>query len=73
MSEMMREEALETLLSEIGVMDEDDLDRFDVPAELAHIRRVETFAQAGVMTTDRGVVILADDGRQFQVTIVQGR
>lgn len=34
---------------------------------------VESFADAGIMTTNRGVVVRMRDGSEFQVTIVQSR
>jgi len=37
------------------------------------IRRVETYAEAGMLTTDAGLVVTMDDGSEFQLTIVQSR
>ena len=34
---------------------------------------VRTFEEAGVLTGNRGVVVRAADGSEFQVTIVQSR
>ena len=35
--------------------------------------RVRTFAEAGVMTYDKGLVISTPDGSEFQLTIIQSR
>jgi hypothetical protein len=37
------------------------------------IRSISTFAEAGVLTHNRGLVIEVDDGRTFQVKIVRSR
>jgi len=37
------------------------------------IRRIKTYEEAGVLTTDPGLVVTMDDGAEFQVTIVQSR
>ena len=34
---------------------------------------VQTFAEAGVLTWDKGLVITLPDGSEYQVTIVQSR
>lgn len=34
---------------------------------------VSTFAENGVLTTDKGLVIRLNDGREYQITIVQSR
>lgn len=54
--------------------DEDDL--LSVAEELSEelsIETVHTFAEAGVMTTNEGLVVGLDDGSEFQVTVVQSR
>ena len=35
--------------------------------------RVRTYAEAGVMTYDKGLVITTPDGQEFQLTIVRSR
>lgn len=40
-------------------------------SENPDITNVETFEEAGLLTRDSGLVITMEDGRQFQVTIVQ--
>lgn len=37
------------------------------------IRRIETNEEAGIMTTDRGLVIRFDDGSEIQLTLVQSK
>ncbi len=41
-------------------------------AELA-VERVVTFADAGVLTDNRGLVLRLSDGSEFQLTIVRSR
>ena len=35
--------------------------------------RVRTYAEAGVMTYDKGLVITTPDGQEFQLTIIRSR
>jgi hypothetical protein len=35
--------------------------------------RVRSFAEAGVLTTDAGLVLRAPDGQEFQITVVRSR
>ena len=37
------------------------------------IREVVTFADAGVLTMNAGLVVAMDDGAEFQITIVRSR
>ena len=37
------------------------------------IRRVETYDEAGVLTTNAGLVVELTDGSEFQITIVRSR
>ncbi|MEN6385967.1 MAG: hypothetical protein ABFD79_12330 [Phycisphaerales bacterium] len=37
------------------------------------ITRVRTFEEAGVLTTNNGLVIRTEDGSEFQITIIQSR
>jgi hypothetical protein len=37
------------------------------------VRRVSTFEEAGVMTRNRGLVILLTDGTKFQIEITEDR
>jgi len=73
MNETELQDALKMLLEEIAYMDADDRGQFGVPDELADIENVITFADAGLMTNNAGVVLKLGDGSEFQVTIVQSR
>lgn len=68
------QDLLRDLLEEL-MFARDDTD--DPLAELAQriggIRQICTFDDAGVLTTDKGLVIESDDGREFQVTIVRSK
>ena len=37
------------------------------------IRRIETYAEAGILTNNTGLVVELSDGSEFQVTIVRSR
>jgi len=37
------------------------------------ILRIETYEEAGILTTDPGLVVTMDDGTEFQLTIVLSR
>ena len=37
------------------------------------IAKVRTFEEAGVLTSNRGVVVRTDDNSEFQICIVQSR
>ena len=37
------------------------------------IRRVQTFEEVGILTTNTGLVIRTEDGSEFQITIVQSK
>lgn len=39
----------------------------------ATVNRVETFSDAGVLTTNRGLVVAFADGSEFQLTIARSR
>jgi hypothetical protein len=54
------ERDIETLLIE-GLSEQDDT------------RGIATFEDAGVMTTNKGVVLRMEDGSEFQITIVRSR
>lgn len=46
----------------------------DAAQEIAEaVRDVSTFSEAGVLTSNAGLVIRMRDGREFQLTIVQSR
>jgi hypothetical protein len=37
------------------------------------IRRIETFHEVGILTSDPGLVVSMTDGSEFQITVVQSR
>ncbi|HKQ49709.1 MAG TPA: hypothetical protein VJZ71_16670 [Phycisphaerae bacterium] len=45
----------------------------DLADHVEGLRRIATYEEVGMMTTDPGLVITTDDGQEFQVTIVQSR
>jgi len=73
MNETELQDVLKTLLEEIAYMDAEDFAQFGMPDELADIENVSTFADAGVMTNNAGLVLRLNDNSEFQVTIVQSR
>ena len=73
MNEHEIQDALKTLLEEITFMDDEDRSDAGLGDGLAEIERVSTFDEAGVMTSDAGLVITTADGSEFQLTIVQSR
>jgi hypothetical protein len=68
------QDLLRDLLEELLIA-RDDAD--DPLADLAdrtdEIRQICSFDDAGVLTTDKGLVIECDDGSEYQVTIVRSR
>ena len=42
-------------------------------ADRDEIRSILTFDEAGMLTNDKGLVVRASDGSEFQITIVQSR
>jgi predicted methyltransferase len=59
------EEVLTTLLLDVnlpGIMDDED----DLPIE---VNIIETYAEAGLLTSDKGLVVQLSDGRELHLTI----
>ena len=71
MNETEFEDALKTLLEELHFMDEQDRQDAGLPDEMAEATRVRTYAEAGVLAGNAGLVITLADGSKFEVTIVQ--
>ena len=46
---------------------------FDDPSEPHGIRDAVSFEDAGVLTTNAGLVVRMDDGTEFQITVVRSR
>lgn len=59
------EEVLEQVLSGLIAMDGPELG--------IEPYRVRTFWEAGLMTRNKGIEILLEDGTEFQITIIQSR
>ncbi|MCG3180941.1 MAG: hypothetical protein BIFFINMI_03306 [Phycisphaerae bacterium] len=73
MNETEFQNALKTLLEEVGFMDDEDRADAGLPDELATTGRIDTFEEAGVLTKNAGMVVRMKDGSEFQVTIVQSQ
>lgn len=56
-------QALDFYNEELGEMEGDSAD----------IINIRTFEEAGVLTSNKGLVISIEGGREFQLTIVQSR
>jgi hypothetical protein len=41
--------------------------------ETESIKDIYTYEQAGMLTTDRGLIVTDSDGNEFQVTIVKSK
>ncbi len=61
------DEALAVVLGEIGE------DGMTLPSEFENLIRIESFADAGVLTSDSGLVIRFKGGEQFHITLVKSR
>ncbi|MEP0848353.1 MAG: hypothetical protein HRF50_16215 [Phycisphaerae bacterium] len=61
---------LETLLF---ARDSADDPAAELAGHVAGIRRIATYDDVGMLTRDKGLVIEAADGTEFQVTIVESR
>ena len=73
MNENELQDALKTLLEEIGCMDQEDRDDAGLGDDLADVKRVRTFEEEGILTNNAGLVITMADGSEHQVTIVKSR
>lgn len=67
------EDVLGEALDALTIDDFDDTEIGGMLRELGALRRVETFAQAGVMTYNAGLVLSFANGAEFQITIVQSQ
>ncbi len=73
MDEHELQDALETLLRDIALMNEDEAGDANVPDDLVNLRRVRTFDEDGVLTQNAGLTVTTADGSEFQLTIVRSR
>ena len=60
----------ETLAVALGEIEEDEM---TAPPELTDLIRVETFVDAGLLTSDPGIVLRFKGGAEFQLSIVQSK
>jgi hypothetical protein len=77
MTEQNLQQHLYDLLAATTLADFTDDDQISVPHELVDseegIDWVSTFAEAGVLTSNAGVVVRMKDRREFQISIVRSR
>ena len=66
------QDALKALLDEIACMDAEDLEQFGLPEDLGGIENVRTFAEAGLLTDNAGLVVETGSG-EYQLTVVRSR
>ena len=73
MNEHEFQDALKTALQELAWMAEDDEYPDTLPVDLADVREVQTFDEAGVLTHNKGLVVTLADSTEMQVTVVRSR
>ena len=73
MNEQEFQDALKTALQELAWMAEDDEYPDTLPADLADVREVQTFDEAGVLTHNKGLVLTLADDSELQVSIIRSR
>ncbi len=76
MDEQPLQDALHILFEELSYMDEADRAGagLGIPGiDILEDAKIYTFEQAGVLTTDKGLVLSLADGSEFQLTIVRSR
>ena len=73
MDEHQMQTALNDLFAELIL--QADCDEYDenLPAEFSDIDMVRTYDEAGILTTNRGLVLRMKDGAEFQLTLVKSR
>lgn len=69
--ETMYEEKLEQLLQ--GLLQEAELDPYAEEDEGVGVEQVRTYADAGILTRNKGLVLTMTDGTEFQLQIVQSK
>lgn len=42
-------------------------------ADYPQVQGLHTYAEAGVLTTDKGLVLILSDGSEYQITVKQSR
>lgn len=67
-------ERMASLLGEFSYMDEADRDAANLTdADLFQDAAIRSYAEAGVLTRDDGLVVRLADGAEYQITIVKSR
>ncbi len=73
MNDAELERALYDLLAAVTVADFDGDPEIAVPDELAALDMVRTFDEAGLLTSNRGLVLRLRDRSEFEISIVRSR
>ena len=73
MNEQTMQTVLNAMISDAILAADEGDEEIMVPEEAAEIELVSTFEEAGVLTTNKGLVVRMKDRREFQITIVQSR
>ena len=72
MDEFELQQHLQDLLDQAAGADPDDAS-VDLPRELCDLRRVVTFRDAGLLTSNAGLILRTADGSEYQLTIVRSK
>jgi hypothetical protein len=72
MNEQTMQDALNALIADVMLCINTG-DEIEPPEELEGIDAVQTFAEAGVLSINKGLVLRTKDRHEFQITIVQSR
>lgn len=72
MSESEFTEALQDVLGNVACLDSEEAENLGFPADFLCAEN-PTFAQAGLLTGNHGLVMQLRDGSEFQITIVRSK
>ena len=69
------QEGLRAMMEEVLAVGVGEIDECEMtmPQELEDLIRVESYEDAGILTTDAGMVLRFKRGEKFQITIVRSR
>jgi len=74
MNEIMIQNALRELIDLlIDERNDPESDLADLAEPFDGVHDVRTFAEADILTTDKGLVVACEDGTEYQLTIVRSR
>ena len=74
MTDRKLQDGLRAILEEvINAQGDEDDELAELAAMLPPMESVATYAEEGVLTTDKGLIIEFEDGTAFQVTIIRSR